>query len=395
MFRRILTFAAATGALGLLALALAVTYRYRAGLALPAQADTAVRTGAPSGQASGGQAGGTAGDAARGAAGASEAGADNLAPADALADPAAFGEDVLVTVADGTAGTIESGPGIVVSALVKDGPAARAGVRRGDIVLAVDGQTVDRLADIHRALADRKAGDAVALEVQRGDAEVTLTATLDDAHGRLLGLVPCAPGGAAIRMVHGPLHPGARVEAIAAGGPAAAAGLRPGDMIASVDGQAIDAEHSLRDLIAARKPGDRVTLTVHRAEETRREDGAGGVTVEAKVEPITLTATLGEKPDSAGGAYLGVTYADGPIIRVFEGDGAADGAATHTFTWKLDGGLHGIFGDGDAPAIEVAPLPGPDAVQPIAPRSVPAMPAVPAVPAIPPVPPAPESLGDA
>lgn len=392
MLKRILSLAAAAGALGLLALALAVTYRFRAGLTDPAQADTVVRTGAPSGQTSAGKADGAAGDTASDAAGASEASADDLAPPAVLADPAVPVEDVLVTIADGTSGTVESGPGIVVSALVKDGPAARAGVRRGDIVLAVGGRTVDRLADIHRALADRQAGDAVVLKVLRGDDEVALTATLDEAHGRLLGIVPCAPGGAAIRMVHGPLHPGARVEAIAAGGPAAAAGLRPGDVIASVDGQAVDAEHPLGDLIAARKPGDRVALTVHRAEETRRDDGAGGVTVEATVEPVTVTATLGEKPDSPGAAYLGVTYADGPVVRVFEGDDAVHGTTGHTFTWRLDSGLGRFFGHGDAPAIEVAPLPDADAVQPVAPQSVPS---VPGVPAIPPAPVAPESLGDA
>lgn len=376
MFRRILTVAATAGALGALALALAATYRYRGGLAALAQADTAAQTGAAAGEA---------GDGARDEAGPDANGdaVEVTAYTAGVAIPAGAAHDVLVDLADGAGGALETGPGIVVSALVKDGPAARAGVRRGDIVLAVGGQTVDRLPDLHRALADRKAGDSVELKVQRGDDARTLTATLDDAHGRLLGLVPCAAGGvAAIRMLHGPLSAGARVDTVADGGPAAAADLRPGDVITAVDGQPVDAEHPLRDLVAARKPGDTVALTVNRAEEVRRDDGSGAVTLEAKVEPITVTATLGERPDAPGTAYLGVTYADGPVIRLIEGDDGPHPGFTRTFTWKLDSQLGRIFGHGEADApSEIVPLPAPDGLDGVAPPAAPAAPAVPAAPA--------------
>ena len=49
---------------------------------------------------------------------------------------------------------------------------------------------------------------------------------------------------------------------VAADGPAAAAGLRPGDIVTSVDGTALDSDHPFLNLVFAHKSGDRVTLTV-------------------------------------------------------------------------------------------------------------------------------------
>jgi S1-C subfamily serine protease len=67
--------------------------------------------------------------------------------------------------------------------------------------------------------------------------------------------------------------------AVAANSPAAKAGLRAGDIITAVNGQAIDANHDLGTLIAQHSVGDVVTLTVNRAGKT-----------------ITLQATLAARP---------------------------------------------------------------------------------------------------
>jgi S1-C subfamily serine protease len=53
-------------------------------------------------------------------------------------------------------------------------------------------------------------------------------------------------------------------DAIVAGSPAAAAGLKADDIITAIDGQAIDREHPLDLLLLTHAPGDTVTLTVLR-----------------------------------------------------------------------------------------------------------------------------------
>jgi len=61
-------------------------------------------------------------------------------------------------------------------------------------------------------------------------------------------------------------------EAVVAGSPAAAAGVREGDIIRSIGGQAIDNEHPLDSLLVQFAPGDTVTLEILRDGETVKVD---------------------------------------------------------------------------------------------------------------------------
>lgn len=77
------------------------------------------------------------------------------------------------------------------------------------------------------------------------------------------------------------------------GSPAAEAGLIPGDRLLQVDGTELGASSSLADLVAAHAPGDELQLTL-------RHSGSS--------EDVTLAVTLGENPEQAGAAYLGIRY---------------------------------------------------------------------------------------
>jgi putative serine protease PepD len=78
-------------------------------------------------------------------------------------------------------------------------------------------------------------------------------------------------------------QPGALVESVTAGSPAAAAGLQPGDLITAIDGTAIPGPSALVATIAADTPDQKLTLTVTRA--------SGALTV-----PVTLTAQPSTPP---------------------------------------------------------------------------------------------------
>jgi 2-alkenal reductase len=57
---------------------------------------------------------------------------------------------------------------------------------------------------------------------------------------------------------------GAYLSEVSSGGPAAAAGLRNGDIVTGMDGQAFDQEHPFLNRVLEHQPGDRVTLDLLR-----------------------------------------------------------------------------------------------------------------------------------
>jgi uncharacterized iron-regulated protein len=60
----------------------------------------------------------------------------------------------------------------------KDSPAARAGVKTGDVVLALDAQTIADREALARAMSQKRWGDAAALTVRRGAEQVLVTVKL-------------------------------------------------------------------------------------------------------------------------------------------------------------------------------------------------------------------------
>jgi S1-C subfamily serine protease len=201
--------------------------------------------------------------------------------------------------------TIDPGPGIVVAAVVSDGPAAEAGVVRGDILLEVDGEAVDDLFELLRTIEEKEPGDEVQLTVLHGDDERTLPATLGEQEGKpYLGIVPCSGrvGPGPMMFIHAG-EPRAMIVEVEPDSPAASAGLEEGDVIIAVDGEELATENTLADVIAAHEPGDTVTLEV-----TRPGDESDEITVE-----------LGEHPEEEGKAYLGLKYRTVPWSHTWEG----------------------------------------------------------------------------
>lgn len=74
----------------------------------------------------------------------------------------------------------------------------------------------------------------------------------------------------------------AKVSDVVDGAPAARAGVRAGDEVTAVDGKAIESGDELREAIDAKRPGDKLTLTITRNGDER-----------------TVEVTLGERPASA------------------------------------------------------------------------------------------------
>lgn len=99
----------------------------------------------------------------------------------------------------------------VVGEVVADGPAARAGLLKGDRIDAIDGAPIHRFDDIVRVVLSHP-GQALSMAVHRGAADQTVTATpdsRDDGHGKMVGLLGIRSGGSEFER----LSPGAPVVA--------------------------------------------------------------------------------------------------------------------------------------------------------------------------------------
>lgn len=75
---------------------------------------------------------------------------------------------------------LPSANGILVYNLVQRGPADRAGLQVGDIVLSIDGKKVDELQDVERMLANYKTKDTIKLHIQRGRKKVDVSMKLEE-----------------------------------------------------------------------------------------------------------------------------------------------------------------------------------------------------------------------
>ncbi|HEU4588658.1 MAG TPA: trypsin-like peptidase domain-containing protein [Gemmatimonadales bacterium] len=73
---------------------------------------------------------------------------------------------------------LESGIGLVVVNVEPDGPADRAGVLLGDVIVAVDGAAVRDPADVLAALGPDRVGNPLTARVLRGGQPVTVTITV-------------------------------------------------------------------------------------------------------------------------------------------------------------------------------------------------------------------------
>ena len=77
--------------------------------------------------------------------------------------------------------------GVLVAGIGADSPAAKAGLRAGDVLVEIDGAKIEDPGDAIRELARKPKGANARLVVIRNKARTTLTATLRDAGGMAMG----------------------------------------------------------------------------------------------------------------------------------------------------------------------------------------------------------------
>ncbi len=173
--------------------------------------------------------------------------------------------------------------GALVADVSKDAPAAKAGLKSGDLITEFGGKQVAGPHELTRMVAQTKPGDTARVVVLRDGKPVTLEA-------RIAELQPSAeqaeakqqqPGGGQLGLTLAPITPelrkefsldsdvsGAAVVEVAPDSPAAKAGFEPGDIITRAGQQTVGNPSDVANVVdQARKSGkDHVILL-------RRRDG--------------------------------------------------------------------------------------------------------------------------
>lgn len=187
--------------------------------------------------------------------------------------------------------------GLIVTAVDPKGPAAGAGIVRGDILQEIDDLTTETM-EIRRYIANLDPGDQVTLTILHGDELRSPIVTLGERNGSAyLGVSLCCGLQSAVgerdftpeRQV-----PYILILEVLPDTPAERAGLQEGDWILAIDGEKVTEDTNLREWIGSYAPGDLITLEIRRVgEEGTRE----------------ISVRLGENPNQKGLAYLGVRFA--------------------------------------------------------------------------------------
>ncbi len=79
---------------------------------------------------------------------------------------------------------LENNEGLVITNVVPDGPADRANLRRGDVILEVNRQPIHKIEDVKAIIAKLKENDVVLLRVRRGDQASFLTLRIGGGGGK-------------------------------------------------------------------------------------------------------------------------------------------------------------------------------------------------------------------
>ena len=162
--------------------------------------------------------------------------------------------------------------GALVTSVDKNGPAASAGLKSGDVIRKLNGQPVVASGDLPAMVGQAMPGDKVTLEIWRQGKREEVSATLGDANEKspLVAEAKQAVGKGKLGLVLRPLQPQEKREAGLANGlvvedvtgPAALAGVQPGDVLVAVNGTPVKSIEQVRNLIA--KSDKSVALLIQR-----------------------------------------------------------------------------------------------------------------------------------
>jgi putative serine protease PepD len=177
----------------------------------------------------------------------------------AIGSPLGFPESLSTGVVSGLDRSIQAPNGFTVAHAIQTDAALNPGNSGGPLLNAA-GDVVgiaDQIAT--NGQSDTNTGIGFAVPIDLVKSELNQLEAGQSVQHAFLGVSTATPNSGSA---------GAVVASVASGSPASDAGVRSGDLITAVDSTAITSSDGLVAAIAAHKPGDHVTLTIHRGSQT-------------------------------------------------------------------------------------------------------------------------------
>jgi serine protease Do len=174
---------------------------------------------------------------------------------------------------------IKENDGVLVNDVFENEPAARAGLKPGDIIAKVDGRRVETPAGLSRAVAGLTPGTKIELDVIRSGERRTITVDLGERkEDAVVASIPSPPPqpevklGLSVQDLTPELadkfkikdQKGVLVNKVDPGSVAQEQGLREGDLIKEVNRQAVASSEEFKSAVAQAKKGESVLLRVVR-----------------------------------------------------------------------------------------------------------------------------------
>jgi len=209
--------------------------------------------------------------------------------------------------------------GLVITEVLPDAPAFRAGLKVGDVILALDNGDIEDIDALVASIQGLDPGDRITMKIQRGSETINAIVTLG-ARGVAPEVdqpapTPAKPGVGSGRGWLGiymdVTEDGVTVNATVDDGPAQRAGIEAGDRLVAIDGVIIEELDDVMDALEGERPGTKMEVVVERDRGTR------DFVVELGATPAAFAAAPVER-SSAGlrlepGSTVTATAEDGAL----------------------------------------------------------------------------------
>ncbi|PCJ69162.1 MAG: HtrA protease/chaperone protein [Rhodobiaceae bacterium] len=156
--------------------------------------------------------------------------------------------------------------GALIAQVVAGSPAEAAGLRRGDLIRAINGTPMEEPRDVSRAVANLSAGSTARFDLWRDGSletiEVKIGAFPDEQQVAALTTSPeeSVLGGLGLALAESPA--GVVIQSVAPASEAAEKGLRPGDVILEIAGHGVGQISDLVADIAKARDADRKSVLI-------------------------------------------------------------------------------------------------------------------------------------